>query len=58
MSEPILTTKECAECGHVFLRYMDHMPNAKSDWKKDQKICPVCNKPVSLVQVQHLGEKL
>lgn len=57
MSEkPILTTKECEKCGHVFIRYLAY--GNTGERKREQKICPVCEMPRFTVEVKHPGEKL
>lgn len=53
---PILTTKECEKCGHMFIRYLDHGNGAPA--KREQQICPECGVPRFLVEVQHPGESL
>jgi len=54
--KPILTTKECEKCGHVFIRYLAY--GNTGERKREQKICPVCEMPRFTVEVKHPGEKL
>jgi rubredoxin len=58
-AEPVLTTKECAECGYVFLRYIDHGTGDRQfEHKKEQLLCPNCAVPRFVVRVQRPGETL
>lgn len=59
MDYPVLTTKECEECGYVFLRYLDHGAVANPfKPKREQKVCLTCRVPRFVVVKRHPGEKL
>ncbi len=55
----MLFTKECEVCGYVFSRFIEHLnAGLGKDNRKEQQVCPTCQKPVFVVKVEHPGETL
>jgi endogenous inhibitor of DNA gyrase (YacG/DUF329 family) len=54
--DSVVTTRECPLCGHVFARFLDHLPERRE--AKEQRVCPVCNKPVMVRIMRHPNERL
>jgi len=58
MAEGTVVTKECKVCGHLFERVFVHAghPTEGTYFSRQQRLCPVCQGPVFVVEVPHPGE--